>query len=92
MSPWVESREGFKHRLIMNLRAQGLSHREADAAIDIVVNTIKDALQRHEAITIEGFGTFKVVPTPAPQKAWKFGRVVTLHEHDRFTVVFEEAT
>jgi len=92
MNTWAESREGFKHRLIMNLRAQGFSHRDAEASIDILVNTIKDALQRGEVVTLDGFGTFKVVPTPAPKKAWKFGRVVTLYAHDRFTVVFEEAT
>ncbi len=81
---------GFKEKLIRNLRAQaGLSHRDSAPLIDVIFDSIKFALQRHEEVSIEGFGTFKAVRNPDPRRAWKFGQVTTIHAQP-YKVVFEE--
>jgi nucleoid DNA-binding protein len=76
--------KGFKERvLIPALRKQGLSVREARAAIDVVLGSIKDALGRHECVELP-IGRFTVVENPE-ERGWRFGTVVTF---DKYRVDF----
>jgi nucleoid DNA-binding protein len=52
-----------EHVLIPALREQGLSVLKARAAIDTVLDSIKDALGRHEWVELP-IGSFEVLPTP----------------------------
>ena len=82
---------GFKERLISNLREQcpDVTYREAADLVTIVIDVIKERLRRREEVFIEGFGRFRVVRNPEKRRAWKFGRVTTIHAQP-YRVVFEE--
>lgn len=54
-----------KTELIEKLRENGLSKSDATAAVDGVLDAITAAMNSGEKVTLTGFGTFEVVPTPA---------------------------
>lgn len=54
-----------KTELIEKLRETGLSKSDATAVVDGVLDAITGALANEEKITLTGFGSFEVVPTPA---------------------------
>jgi nucleoid DNA-binding protein len=69
--------------LIPALRKQGLSVREARAAIDAVLGSIKDALGRHERVELP-VGSFTAVRNPK-ERGWRFGKVTIMR---RYRVAF----
>ena len=64
----------------------GLTRNEAKAVIAAVFDSIEDALLRHEQVELP-IGTFTVEQNPAERRAWKFGKVTTVHAH-RYKVKF----
>ena len=68
---------GFKELLLIPaLRKQGLSVLKARAVIDVVLDSIKDALGRHECVELP-IGTFAVFRNPQ-ERGWRFGGVATI--------------
>jgi len=49
-----------KSGLINAIAAAGLDRRDAETALNAVLDAIADALQRDESVSIAGFGTFSV--------------------------------
>ncbi len=75
---------GFKELvLVPALSKQGLSVLKARDVIDAVLESIKDALGRHESVELP-IGNFTVVENPE-ERAWKFGTVVLF---DKYRVDF----
>ncbi|MGB8845603.1 MAG: hypothetical protein WCC73_07965, partial [Terracidiphilus sp.] len=75
---------GFKELvLIPALRKQGLSVLKARAVIDVVLDSIKDALGRHECVELP-IGTFAVLRNPQ-ERGWRFGEVTIMR---RYRVAF----
>ncbi len=54
-----------KAELIDMLNEGGMTKSEAKAAVDNVLDAIVGAIANGEKITLTGFGTFEVAPTPA---------------------------
>ncbi len=50
----------IKTDLINTVVEQGLSKSKATEVVEIIISTIKDALQRGEKVQLVGFGTFRV--------------------------------
>jgi nucleoid DNA-binding protein len=67
---------GFKFDLICALVDDGFTYRDATFILNSIFQTLIDALNRHESVEVEGFGTWSVVPVKSP-RAWRFGKVIT---------------
>jgi nucleoid DNA-binding protein len=87
---------GFKERVLIPALMEpgpmdvGLTRSEARAVIAAVLDSIRDALLRHEQVELP-IGTFTVKQNPEKRRAWKFGKVTTLHAH-RYKVEFLPST
>src|ERR1039457_6250058 len=77
----------IKRTLALVLREHGVSWRKARRIIDVVFDSIKEALKRHETVDLP-FGTFSVVKEGrTPQRCWRLGRVRVVYRK-RYRVVF----
>lgn len=68
----------------------GLTVCEARAVIAAVLDSIRDALLRHEQVELP-IGIFTVEQNPAERRAWRFGQVTVLYAH-RYKVKFLPTT
>jgi nucleoid DNA-binding protein len=60
--------------LIPALTEQGFTVREASSVIDVIFESVKDALLRHEHVELP-IGMFEVM-TNAKRRIWRFGKVI----------------
>lgn len=71
--------KGIRERILVPaLTEQGLNVRKSRAVIDAVVDSIKDALFRHECVELP-IGSFTVNQNPEKRRSWRFGKVTVLY-------------
>jgi nucleoid DNA-binding protein len=72
--------KGIRERVLNPaLRKQGLSVRKARAAINIVFDSIQDALARHERVELP-IGTFTVLPN-SKERGYRFGKFINIPKY-----------
>jgi nucleoid DNA-binding protein len=72
--------KGIRERVLNPaLRKQGLSVRKARAAINIVFDSIQDALACHARVELP-IGTFTVLPN-SKERGWRFGKVIDIPKY-----------
>ena len=75
---WSSKRKGFKHRLVLALRAHDFKYRQATAVVEAIFATMKEALLRHEAVEFP-FGSLYVRESMAGRVV-RFGKVITVRK------------
>lgn len=78
---------GKTHPLSLVLASKGFSWEEAHSFVNLVFDSIKEALTRHEVVDLP-FGRFSVVKqSRSPERCWRLGRVRVIYRK-RYRVVF----
>ena len=75
---WASKRKGFKHKLVLDLREKGFSHREATAIVTVIFDSMKQALKRHEPVELP-FLILYLKKNPEG-RAYRFGKLVRLRK------------
>lgn len=77
-----------KEDLALVLASLGLTVRQSRTVINVVINSMKEALKRHESVDLE-FGRLVVVKqTQQRRRRWRFGQPQEVFRQ-RYRVVFQ---
>ena len=83
---WSESRKGFRHQAILAAQSTGLSYREAKAVVEALITEMKIVLALEGNVCLD-WGALHEVRGQAPERVWRFGRVVTINRTPQYDVL-----